>query len=105
MDAAAILRQAREAAGLSLRDLAGRAGTSHSTLAAYESGRVTPTVSTLDRIVGAAGWTIDVDLRARPYDAAPSERGRELAAVLDLAGQFPARHSAVLEFPVFPGRP
>jgi len=105
VDAAVILRHAREAAGLSLRDLASRAGTSHSTLAAYESGRVTPTVSTLDRIVHAAGWTIDVDVRPRPYDASPSERGLELAAVLELAGEFPARHSPALAFPVFPGRP
>jgi transcriptional regulator with XRE-family HTH domain len=104
VDAAAILRQVREHAGLSLRDLAHRAGTSHSTLAAYESGRVTPTVSTFDRIVRAAGRTVDVDVRPRPYDSTPADRGRELADVLDLAGQFPARHSATLESPAFRGR-
>ena len=104
MDAAVILRRIREDAGLSLRDLASRASTSHSTLAAYESGRVTPTVSTFDRIVCAAGRTIDVDARVRPYDTDAVDRGRELAEVLDLAGQFPARHAATLEFPVFRGR-
>jgi len=105
VDAAVILRQAREASGLSLRDLALRAETSHSALAAYESGRVIPRVSTFDRIVRAAGLMVDVDLRAQPYDMARADRGRELAAVLELAGQFPARHSTSLAFPVFPGRP
>jgi transcriptional regulator with XRE-family HTH domain len=103
MDAAAILRQTREDAGLSLRELALLARTSHSALAAYESGRVTPTVSTFDRVVRAAGRTVDLAVRALPYSDTAEGRGRELAEVLDLAGQFPARHSATLEAPVFRG--
>lgn len=35
-------------------------GTSQPTVAAYEAGRVTPSVSTLDRLLGACGFTIDV---------------------------------------------
>ena len=39
-----------------------RAGTSHSTLAAYEAGRKVPTVETLDRVVRAAGYELAVEL-------------------------------------------
>jgi transcriptional regulator with XRE-family HTH domain len=92
-----LLHEARRRAGLSLRELATRAGTSHSTLAAYESGRKAPSLTTLERILRAAGFALDLELVARPVD-----RGRELEAVLDLAGHFPARHAATLAFPRFP---
>ena len=42
MDVGATLRAARHAAGLTQRGLAARAGTSHPTIAAYESGRKVP---------------------------------------------------------------
>ena len=99
MDATTILRRARSRAGLSLRVLARRAGTSHSTLAAYESGRVTPTVDTCERIVRAAGFTMTASLL--PAVATDAERSRELVEVLHLAEQFPARHTPTLEFPRF----
>jgi transcriptional regulator with XRE-family HTH domain len=97
MSAARALREARRRAGLTLRELADRAETSHSTLSAYESGRKVPTVGTLERILRAAGFALDLELTPRPPD-----RGRELAAVLELAGHFPARHADTLEFPRFP---
>jgi transcriptional regulator with XRE-family HTH domain len=96
MTAARLLREARERAGLGLRELAARAGTSHSTLSAYENGAKTPSVATLERILRAAGFALDVDLVPR------FDRGRELERVLELAGQFPARHSPTLEVPPFP---
>ena len=99
MDAAATLRRARIRAGLSLRGLAARAGTSHSALAAYESGRVTPTVDTLERILAAAGFTASISVT--PLVAPDEERARELADVLELAEQFPARHHPTIEYPVF----
>ncbi len=103
MDAGAIVRQARRRSGLTLRALAEVAGTSHSTLAAYESGRKVPNAATLDRIVEAAGFELDTELRPRIRSAAGStvSRGDELVAVLDLAGEFPARHRPTLEAPVF----
>ena len=103
MNSASLIRDARERAGLSLRALAARASTSHSTLAAYEQGRKTPNVSTLDRILRAAGFAIDVTLSPRigPDDGDPDARGRELAEVLELAGMFPARHETTLSFPKF----
>ncbi len=104
MDAARTLRHARRTAGLTLRELAARSGTSHATLAAYEAGRVTPGVDTLDRILRAAGYDTDIALRRRP-DATPAEReakGHELLEVLDLAAQFPARHDDDPHHPRFP---
>ena len=102
MHAAATLRRARARSGLSLRDLARRAGTSHATLSAYEAGRTTPGVDTLDRIVRAAGFELDAELVPAVDDGAdPAARGRELVEVLELAALFPARHAAELEYPPF----
>lgn len=104
MDAATTLRRARTTAGLSLRVLAERAGTSHATLAAYEAGRVTPRVDTLDRILRAAGFASDIATSNVP-DATDDERrakGRELLQALDLAAHFPARHRATIAAPPFP---
>jgi transcriptional regulator with XRE-family HTH domain len=78
--------------------LATRARTSHSTLAAYEAGRVDPTVDTFDRIVRAAGFEATADLtRSLAPDA---ERARELAEVLLLAAQFPTRHARTIQYPI-----
>ena len=98
MDAATTLRTARRRSGLTLRALAERAGTSHATLAAYESGTKVPRVDTLERIVRAAGFEPQVDL-VRRIDGAT--RGEELVAVLELAAQFPARHARTLPYPRF----
>ena len=54
-----LLRSARLQAGLTLRQLAAAAHTSHSTLAAYETGAKCPTVETLNRIVEAAGFRLE----------------------------------------------
>jgi transcriptional regulator with XRE-family HTH domain len=102
MDAAVTLRRVRRRSGLSLRALAARADTSHSTLSAYETGRKVPSVETLDRVVRAAGYELDVVLTPAVGGTDRAARGRELAEVLDLAEHFPARHAATLDFPVFP---
>lgn len=101
MDAAHTLRHARTRAGLSLRELAARAGTSHGTLAAYEAGRKDPGVATLARIVRAAGYELRSTLQPAIGGTDPAGRGRELEAVLALAAEFPARHAPQLEAPVF----
>ena len=101
MNTATTLVMARARAGLSLRQLARRAGTSHSTIAAYEAGRKVPSVETFDRIVKASGLTLHIELSPGLGDIDPVERGHELEAVLELAAQFPARHAATLEMPVF----
>ena len=101
MSAATTLRAARRRAGLSLRALAARAGTSHATLVAYESGTKIPRVDTLTRILRAAGFALDFELAARPEGGDPSARGRELVEVLELAAQFPGRHERTLPYPPF----
>jgi transcriptional regulator with XRE-family HTH domain len=97
-----MVRRVRLHSGLSQRELAERVGLSASTIAAYETGRATPRVDTLDRILAAAGFTATITLTRRAGDA---ERGRELEEALELAAQFPARHSPSLEFPIFGRNP
>ncbi|MDG2305067.1 MAG: helix-turn-helix transcriptional regulator [Candidatus Binatia bacterium] len=98
---ATILASARQGAGLSLRAAAERAGTSHSTLVAYEKGRKTPTVTTFLRLLTAFGYATDIELspRIREQDGYP--RGDELRAVLELAAHFPTRHTKTLRYPKF----
>jgi transcriptional regulator with XRE-family HTH domain len=101
MDAARTLHRARVDAGLSLRALAERAGTSHATLVAYEAGRAVPKVDTLNRILRAAGFAtnIEVERRADATNAERTAKGAELRQALELAAMFPARHSPRLRFP------
>lgn len=101
MDAALLITRARQRAGMTLRELAIRAGTSHSTIAAYGTGRVVPSVATMDRIIAAAGFATDTRLERRVREVNGLDRGDELAQVLMLAEQFPARHAPMVEAPVF----
>ena len=96
-----LIHQVRSRSGLSLRSLARRAGTSHSTLSAYENGHKVPTVETLDRIVRAAGFVAGVDLEPDVGGPHRAARGRELVEVLELAALFPARHAPTLDAPRF----
>jgi len=106
MDATVLLRRARHGAGLSLRELAERAGTSHATLCDYEHGRRVPRVDTLARILRAAGFEGEVKLARRADDLAHrGAKGRELLDVLELAAQFPIRRGRSIEAPAFPRAP
>lgn len=62
MDAGSVVRAARRRSGLTQAALAARARTAQSTIAAYETGAKDPTVATLDRIVRAAGSTLQWSL-------------------------------------------
>ncbi len=95
------LRLARTRAGLSLRDLARRAGTSHSTVAAYEQGRKAPSVPTFLRIIDACGFATDFQLSLRVRERDGLDRGTELETVLDLAAHFPARLTKTMRYPKF----
>lgn len=99
MTAASIVRALRRDAGLSLRSLAARAETSHSTLSAYEAGRVVPNFDTLERIAEAAGLNVDVTLTRRV--ANDRDRAAEIVDVLEVADQFPVRRRRDLDLPVF----
>lgn len=95
MDAARLLRTVRTRSGLTLRELADRAGTSNATLSAYESGRVRPRVDTLARIVEAAGWRLVPEVSPVPRrDPRRASAGDELWQVLLLADVLPTRSRA-----------
>ena len=61
-----LIKIARLDAKLSQRELARRAGTSQAALSNYESGKKSPTLDTLHRIVRAAGS--DLRIQVVPYD-------------------------------------
>lgn len=67
MDSAAtIVRGARRRAGLTQTQLAAHAGIEQSVVSAYENGRREPSFETLRKLVGAAGYELNVDLVASP---------------------------------------
>ena len=54
-----MVRHARRRAGLTQRQLAARAGIPQETIARIEKGRTDPRVSTLDRLLEAAGFGLE----------------------------------------------
>jgi len=50
-----IIEQARLAAGLTQQAMAQQAGTSRTTLSAYERGRKSPNLETVERLINVAG--------------------------------------------------
>jgi predicted nucleotidyltransferase/DNA-binding XRE family transcriptional regulator len=98
VDAAALIKKARLRAGLTQEQLAQVAGTSQPTLAAYESGAKSPSVRTLDRIVRAAGASLDVRL----VDA-PAARGDLMDQLREHANSIraAARHRRIRNVRVF----
>lgn len=63
-----LLRQWRERRGLSVRALAERAGVSYVTVVRIETGRLSPTVATLEKLAEALG------IRVRDFFAAAKRR-------------------------------
>jgi len=70
-----VVERARRLAGLSRSELARRAGASRPTLAAYAAGAKSPTLSTAERIVRAAGFELDI-VRRPTFREAAVGRGR-----------------------------
>jgi transcriptional regulator with XRE-family HTH domain len=60
-----VLRLARTKSCLTQAQLAERAGVAQSLISAYENGRRQPTVPTLDRLLGAAGYELRTWLEAK----------------------------------------
>jgi transcriptional regulator with XRE-family HTH domain len=77
MEVGPILRAARHGAGISQEELARRAQTSQPTIAAYEAGRSTPRLDTIERLLDACGYDLALDAR-------PQVR-RGAAAIVDVA--------------------
>ena len=63
MTSSSLIRQARFDAGLTQAELAARASTSQAAVARYESGAVSPSVATLERLIHAAGAELVLSLQ------------------------------------------
>ncbi len=63
MHPALLLRTARTRAGLSQRELARRAGSVQSVVARIERGQVSPSWDTLTRLLAAAGFEMEPEVR------------------------------------------
>lgn len=72
-----LLERVRHQAGLSQEDLATRAGTSRPTLSAYEHGRKSPTLATVERLLTSAGFELTAEPRVR-FAEQPTRRGRPI---------------------------
>jgi uncharacterized protein len=65
-EAGALLRRARQGAGLSQAELAARAGVTQSVISAYESGHRQPAVPTLAALIDATGYDLVLRVRRQP---------------------------------------
>jgi transcriptional regulator with XRE-family HTH domain len=101
MEAAQAIRRARETAHLSKRELARRARTSPAAIVAYESGTREPSLPTLQRILGAAGARVDINLVVAPALPDAETLAHRLEQVLELAEHLP-RRPALLRLPYPP---
>ena len=83
------LRDARQARGLSLRDLAGRLGVSASLISQIETGRAQPSVSTLYSIVGELGVSLDDLLFPDSERPGPANDPRMVERGMGVVGAMP----------------
>lgn len=60
--AAGLLRMARHKAGITQGELAERAGVTQQVVSAYETGRMEPTLPSLERLLTAAGYEMRIQL-------------------------------------------
>lgn len=65
MDRPTIIEEARRASGLTQVELARRAGTSQSTLSAYERGLKSPSLRVTERLMLAAGYDLGMTTQVR----------------------------------------
>jgi transcriptional regulator with XRE-family HTH domain len=72
MEVATTIRGARLAAGITQQELANRAHTAQPAIAAYESGSRTPNLATLERLLGACEYEMEVLARPRVRRGAAS---------------------------------
>lgn len=93
MDIPALIRRARREAGLTQRELARLAGTSQPALARYERGRAVPSLSTVERILTAAGKRLELTLTdTEPRTSGPV--GQVVASNRDTVREILDRHGA-----------
>jgi transcriptional regulator with XRE-family HTH domain len=70
-----VLERARREAGLSQQELAERAHTSRTAVSAYEHGRKSPSLGTVERLLAASGYELDVRPRLS-WRAVTGRRGK-----------------------------
>jgi transcriptional regulator with XRE-family HTH domain len=86
-----LLERVRRQAGLSQEALAARAGTSRPTLSAYEHGRKSPTLATVERLLDSAGFELTTQPRVT-FAEHPLRRGRPIV-VADHLWRLPLREA------------
>jgi transcriptional regulator with XRE-family HTH domain len=80
MNAATLIRQARTARGLDQATLARRAGTTQTYVSRVERGKISPTVTTLTRLMAAMGLELELSAkRLSPGNVAVAELQSDLA--------------------------
>lgn len=105
MNAATIIRDARQRRGLTQAELARRIGTSQPVISAYEHGTRDPSLSTLRRIVAGTGEQLVIGWARRGSDlpvlATPAQHATVLVDLLLLADAIPPprKTSQPLKFP------
>jgi transcriptional regulator with XRE-family HTH domain len=80
MEPGELLEGAQAGAGLTQDELARRAGTSRTTLSAYEHGRKSPAVATFARLLSEAGCELAAGLTGTGYSIHPDDNARPGAA-------------------------
>jgi transcriptional regulator with XRE-family HTH domain len=99
MGGAGLLQRVRRAAGLSQDELARRAGTSRTAVSAYEHGRKSPSLDTVQRLLAGAGYELDARPRVE-FVAVAGARGRRVS-VPNRLPQLPLERAlAVVELPL-----
>ncbi|MGL5930346.1 MAG: helix-turn-helix transcriptional regulator [Dermatophilaceae bacterium] len=94
-----VLKRARRGAGLTQAELAERAKTSRTAVSAYEHGRKSPSLSTLERLLEALGY--EVEARPRPSFATVIGRGGRDYVVPDQLPCLPVEESlATVDVPL-----
>jgi transcriptional regulator with XRE-family HTH domain len=94
-----LLAWVRRAAGLSQDELARRAGTSRTAVSAYEHGRRSPSLDTVERLVASAGYELDARPRIE-FVTVVGARGRVVCVPSRLPRLPLAQALASLELPV-----
>jgi transcriptional regulator with XRE-family HTH domain len=84
-DTATLLRDARRKAALTQASVARRAETAQSAVAAYETAARTPSLGTLERLLGACDHEIEITVRPRVRRGAASLAALAPAIIEDLA--------------------
>jgi transcriptional regulator with XRE-family HTH domain len=94
-----MLLEARARAGVNQAEMARRAGVPRSVVCAYEHGRRQPGADTLERLLAAVGYRLEL-VACPPVDA--DQVGRQLPELLALADALPTRRRDPLRYPRLP---